>query len=147
MTGYTIRPVDGGDEEIADTLRDLHTLTFLGDAPTPDFEIGAWWLVFDTTNEPVGFAGITPSTYAANTGYMKRSGVLPAHRGRGLQRRLLRVRERYAKARNWCAVVTDTALHNVASANSLIACGFRLFRPDPLWCGEGWDYWRKQYAE
>ena len=35
---YRIREVDGQDDEIADTLADLHRLTFFNGACLPDFD-------------------------------------------------------------------------------------------------------------
>jgi GNAT superfamily N-acetyltransferase len=146
MTGiYKIRPVDGGDEWFADMLRDLHTETFLDTAETPDFSHGFWWIVYSDSAlaQPVGFAGITPSTYRPNTGYLKRAAVIRAHRGHGLQRRMISVRERFARRMGWDAIYTDTATFNVKSSNNLFKAGFELFRPDPIWNGEDFLYWRK----
>ena len=41
---YRIREADGHDEDIAETLTDLHRLTFFGGAPIPPFDQGHWWL-------------------------------------------------------------------------------------------------------
>jgi hypothetical protein len=43
---YRIREVDGSDDEIADTLADLHRLTFFESAPIPEFGLGHWWLAY-----------------------------------------------------------------------------------------------------
>lgn len=126
-----IREVDGSDDEIAEHLSALHTLTFLGDAPRVETDQGHWWLVYDGDN-PVAFAGLTKSTYRSACGYLKRSGVLHSHRGRGLQRRLLRVREARARRNGWTMIVTDTT-ENVHSSNNLIASGYRLFLPPHPW--------------
>lgn len=145
MTGiYRIRPVDGGDEFYADTLRDLHAEIFLDTAECPDFETGQWWLVYGA-NQIIGFAGVTPSTYLPNTGYLKRAGVRVGHQG-GLQRRLIRVRESYARRMGWDAVYTDTAPFNYRSSNNLFKSGFELFKPTPPWAGDDWLYWRKHLA-
>ena len=37
---YRVREVDGQDDEIADTLADLHRLTFFNGAGLPDFDWG-----------------------------------------------------------------------------------------------------------
>jgi predicted acetyltransferase len=97
----------------------------------------------DGAREVAGFCGLTP-TYDAptDTAYLKRAGVLPWHRGAGLQKRFLRVRERKAKHLGFSSIVTDTT-DNPASANSLIACGYRIYRPASPW---GWNhtiYWKK----
>ncbi|WP_409364804.1 GNAT family N-acetyltransferase [Bradyrhizobium sp. JYMT SZCCT0428] len=73
---------------MADTLLELHRLTFLDCAPIPKFDHGHWWLARDET-EPVGFAGVVPSTHVSNAGYFCRVGVLRKHWGRRLQLRLM----------------------------------------------------------
>lgn len=142
---YAIRPVDGADELVADLLRELHDTTFGDSAPIPEFDHGFWWIVY-ADKEPAGFAGITPSTYLPNTGYLKRAAVLIEHRGRGLQRRLIAVRERLARKVKWDTIYTDTATFNVKSSNNLFRAGFELFRPNPIWNGEDYLYWRKSCA-
>ena len=72
---YRIREVDGQDDDIADTLGDLHRLTFFNGAGLPDFDCGHWWLAFHGAT-PVAFAGLVPSTHAHNAGYICRVGVL-----------------------------------------------------------------------
>src|SRR6202035_2296177 len=72
---YRIREVDGHDDEIADTLTDLHRLTFFDGASIPEFDWGHWWLAFHETI-PVAFSGVVPSTRAFNAGYFCRVGVL-----------------------------------------------------------------------
>jgi hypothetical protein len=41
---YSIRAVDGDDDEVAEILGDLHQLTFLDSAALPQFGSGSWWL-------------------------------------------------------------------------------------------------------
>jgi len=43
---YRIRMVDASDDDIADTLTELHRLTFFDTAATPKFDLGAWWLAY-----------------------------------------------------------------------------------------------------
>lgn len=138
---YRIREVDGDDEEVADTIKYLHTLTFGDTAPMVNPEDGMWWLV-DYQREPVGFAGLDVSTHEA-TGYLCRSGVLHEHRGQGLQKRLIRVREAKARRLGWKWMHTDTA-DNPPSANSLIGVGYRMFNPDFPWGLPRSIYWRKK---
>ena len=64
---YRIREVDGHDDEIMDTLADLHQLTFFDGASIPEFDHGHWWLAFHET-VPVAFAGVVPSTRAYREG-------------------------------------------------------------------------------
>jgi GNAT superfamily N-acetyltransferase len=138
---YRIREVDGHDEEIADTLADLHRLTFFGGAPVPEFDHGYWWFVF-REKTPVGFAGVVPSTREVNAGYFCRVGVLEKYRGNTLQLRLMRVLEARARHIGWGSIVSDTT-DNIASANNFIRAGYRLYQPPYPW---GWPhtlYWRK----
>jgi acetyltransferase (GNAT) family protein len=138
---YRIREVDGHDDEVADTLADLHRLTFLNGAAIPEFDRGHWWLTFFETT-PVAFAGLVPSTRAGNAGYFCRVGVLRKHCGNRLQSRLMRAMETRAKYNGWSCVVSDTT-DNIASANNFIRAGYRLYRPQYPW---GWPntlYWRK----
>jgi GNAT superfamily N-acetyltransferase len=69
--------------------------------------------------------------------------VLPEFRGQGLQKRLIRIRLKTAKAigMNWA--VTDT-YDNPASGNNMIACGFKLFIPSDPWGVGRTLYWRKR---
>ena len=138
---YRIREVDGDDEEIADTLTELHQFTFLDAAPVPKFDQGHWWLAFGR-DEPIGFAGIIPSTHVFNAGYFCRVGVLGKHCGRGLQLRLMRAMEARARLSRWCSVVSDTT-DNLHSAHNFVRAGYRLFRPERPWAWPNTLYWRK----
>lgn len=46
LSMYRIRIADADDEEIAETLGDLHRLTFFDCAVMPQFELGTWWLAY-----------------------------------------------------------------------------------------------------
>lgn len=106
---------------------------------------GDWWVAWEG-QEPVAFACLKPTRGDPSTGYLARAGVVKAARGKGLQKRLIRVREARAKALGMQCVVTDTANFNVASSNSLIACGYRLYRPAYLWGFHDGNYWKKELA-
>jgi hypothetical protein len=93
---YRIREVDGHDDDIADTLADLHRLTFFDGASIPEFDQGHWWLAFFDAML-VALAGLVPSTRAGNAGYFSRVGVLQKHCGNRLQLRLMRAIETRAK--------------------------------------------------
>jgi len=41
---YKIRIVDASDDDLVDTLADLHRSTFFDAAAMPQFGLGAWWL-------------------------------------------------------------------------------------------------------
>jgi GNAT superfamily N-acetyltransferase len=126
-------------------LRALHQLTLPSDAE-PHWGSGWWWLVWaDEGIAPVAFAGCQPSQRWGDAMYLCRSGVHQAFRGKGLQRRLISVRERLARRLGMRWVITSTH-ENPASANSLIACGFRMYEPNKPWGAKGTLYWRKEIA-
>jgi hypothetical protein len=86
---YRIREVNGHDDDVADTLAELHHLTFFQSAPLPEFDWGHWWLAY-YGRLPVAFAGLVPSTDVENAGYFSRVGAVEEHCGRALQLRLMR---------------------------------------------------------
>lgn len=141
--GYRIREVDGLDDEIEQTIHALHSQTSSFPAiESGAFERGYWWLAY-FLDEPVAFAGLVPSASWENVGYLKRAGVLPEHRGHGLQRRLMRVRENKAKRLGWTHIISDCT-DNLHSANNFIRCGYQLYQPSRPWAFANTLYWRKE---
>ena len=138
---YRIRAVDAQDDEIAETLTELHRLTFFDTAAVPEFDQGYWWLAF-RERESVAFAGIIPSTHISNAGYFCRVGVLRKHCGNRLQLRLMRALEARARVNGWSSIVSDTT-DNLPSANNFIRAGYRLFEPKSCWAWPNTLYWRK----
>lgn len=138
---YRFCEVDGFEE--ADTLADLHRRIFEADVPPPT-DYGHWW-IGTCAGVPVAFAGLVASTLGPGIGYLKRAGVAAGHRGRGLQRRMITLREMRARRNGWHRIVTDTT-DNVASANNLMACGYRLFRPEHPWAFRDSLYWTKNLS-
>lgn len=104
-----------------------------------------WWVVW-CGKQPVGYGGLRPCKEAFNRGlgFLCRVGVVESHRGNGLQKRLIAVRERQARAMGMRALVTYCVPWNCASINSLIACGYKTYRPDEKWGGAGSIYFRKR---
>ncbi len=143
-TLYRIREVDGGDDETAEILTELHHLTFFGGASVPSFDWGHWWLAYRGA-EPIAFAGLVASTHARNAGYFSRVGVLQPHWGHRLQLRLMRAMEARARRNGWSRVVSDTTA-NVPSANNFIRAGYRIFRPSVPWAFPETIYWHKCVA-
>lgn len=142
---FTIRRIDATDEFWAEELHALHALCFTDDvAPRlklDETEGGFWWLVFDDA-KPIAFGGIVPGKRNPGFGYLARAGVHPKYRGHGLQRRLIRVRERYARQLGWKGCVTDTT-NTPHSANNLIREGYFIFTPKKPWSFTNTTYWRK----
>lgn len=102
-------------------LRELEIETFSTDQPY-DLSKGYWWIVY-CKDTPVGFAGLDECP--DGTYFMSRAGVLPAHRGKGLHKRLITIRLAYAKRLGTHEVWTYVEDVNVASKNNLLAKGFK----------------------
>jgi hypothetical protein len=142
---YRITRVDGDDDNIAELLRELHDETFGDAAPQIDPEQGWWWIAYsvDGGRDVAGFCWLTPTDAdPLRIGYLKRAGVLMPHRGQRLQRRFVRVREAQARRVGLKTLVTDTS-DNPSSANNLIACGYRIYRPPEPWGFPHTIYWYK----
>jgi GNAT superfamily N-acetyltransferase len=135
-----IRPIDGKQEAAAALLLYLQLSILDGDVPMEPSS-GYWWVAYDGAL-PVGFAAVSQSVRWSDTGYLCRAGVIRSHRGKGLQKRLIRVRERKARQVGWKWLITDT-YSNPASSNSLISCGYRIFKPSQPWSFDSAIYWRK----
>jgi GNAT superfamily N-acetyltransferase len=110
----------------------------------PVLENSLWWVVW-RGKEPVGYAGLRVCEGAANLGlgFLSRAGVVAKHRGKGLQKRLVRAREAEARALGLSEIVTYVAHWNCPSINSLVACGYRFYRPATKWGGSSSVYLRK----
>ena len=130
---YRIREVDSiGDNEAIEAIHQLNGQTPTFPRITEDeLAIGYWWLAF-FEQEPVAFAGLIATRECSETGYFKRAGVDPKHRGNGLQLRLMRARVRKARKLGFKQLVTETT-DAVHSANNCIRCGFEIFQPETPW--------------
>ena len=127
----------------ARTLTSLHKNVFSADDAMPDFHTDLWWLLISNAEGgAAGFCGMSVLPRDPGTGYLKRAGVLPKHRGQGLQRRMVRVRETAARRLGLNDMITTT-YHNSASANNLISCGYKLYDPRDPWMAKGTLYWVK----
>ena len=121
-------------------LKRLHVDTFPAD-DFPRFTSG-WWWVARQGEVAVAFCGVQPSAHWGDCVYLVRAGVMPSHRGLGLQKRLIKVRERFARQMGASWSITYT-YRNPASSNSLIRCGYRIYEPASPWGPAGSIYWRK----
>jgi GNAT superfamily N-acetyltransferase len=136
-----LKRVDIRKESIQDKLSALQKICLPYDQPI-DTNFGSWWIASEGGRD-IGFAGLVRSVSWTDCGYLCRAGVVPVARGQGLQKQFIRVRIRQAKALGWRWVVTDTT-DNPASANSLIATGFKLFQPTKPWGFKNTLYWRRK---
>ena len=138
---FRICCVDAEDPKTWALLVQMDHQCFAYDAPALTDNGGAWWIAY-SKGVPAGFGAIKQSSNSAEGGYLSRAGVLPNFRGCGLQKKLINRRLDYAQKQGWHWVVTDTN-DNPASGNSLISCGFRMFKPDLKWAFSHSCYWKK----
>ena len=122
-----IRMVEGGGVPLELTLLDARC--FPGE-PGAKWE-ESYWFEARAAGELVAFAGVAHRS--RRVWELTRCGVRPDARGRGLQRALVRARERFARSRGGAACVTYVEPSNFASANNLIACGYRVYAPATPW--------------
>jgi GNAT superfamily N-acetyltransferase len=103
-----------------------------------------WWIVWHG-KEAVGYAGLRPCQLPCNegVGFLNRVGVVAEHRGHGLQKRLIRVRESAARSYGMTELVTYCMGWNCASVNSLISCDYKFYRPETRYGGADAVYLRK----
>jgi GNAT superfamily N-acetyltransferase len=103
---------------------------------------GIWWLAKDGAT-PVAFAAMKASAQWGDAAYLSRCGVLASHRGQGLQRKLIRVREAAARSQGLRWLITDTR-RNPASVNNLTRAGFQMYEPSRPWSFKDALYWKKK---
>lgn len=113
-------------------FKDNYTLTFDG---------AYWFMAFDEDKIPCAYAAFT--ILPTGFGFLSRAGVLPGARGHGLQKRLVRARERNARGFGVSRMVTYTSLDNVQSSNNLIKSGYRLYVPPYEWGIKNGLYWER----
>ena len=103
---------------------------------------GTWFLIFD--KRLIAFGLVVPSRQLVDTAYLSRCCVYPSHRGQGIQRRLIRSRERYMRSQGYTWMITDTSTDNPASSNSLLKCGYKIIYPTKPWANSNSIYWTKK---
>lgn len=140
---YIVRGVDVEDHDDAELIENLYRQTYPDGSQALNVQAGGgyWWIAY-YHGEPAAFLGMVRSDQGLAAGYICRVGVIAKHRGNGLQKRLMRVCERKAKALGWTEIVSDTN-DNPASSNSFIACGYGTYLPKDKWALAGAIYWRK----
>lgn len=143
MSAIRIRRVDGTHWETAALLAWFQLETMPAD-PVVEPDEGHWWIAYDGSN-PVAFVGMTDVEGWPRTGYVARVGVLPSHRGQGLQKRLLAVCERRGRELGLERLISTT-YNNPPSANSFIARQYRTYEPQQRWGADDTIYWIKSLA-
>ena len=128
--GYSIRKT-----------RDQKTVAALNQLLFPEDELDGpgnqHWLVRDDDGEAVGFCSARPSHSETDAVFLSRAGLLPAARRKGLHRRMIEVRERWARKQGFHRVITYVHATNVPSLRGLLSAGYAPYEP----------YWRDSLGD
>lgn len=104
-----------------------------------------YWQLVDDEGKP---QGMTSAVFRPEKGYvyLSYSMISPFCREKGLQRRLIRHRLRWAKRQGAVYAITYTILHNYPSIMNLLRCGFKFAEHPRGWFGVGYDvhYFERQ---
>lgn len=93
---------------------------------------GAYWLA-TYNNKPVGFCAIHPLANDPRSCFLARAGVLRSYQRHGLQKRMLSVREAWARKEGYSTLLTYTQPWNWKSMASLIKRDYKLYTPAEYW--------------
>lgn len=94
------------------------------------------WLVWDDRNKVVGFCSIRPLKTERGYAYLSKSALLYEARGKGLHKRMIRVRVMWARKNGYKAIITYVERFNIASFKNLLKLGFEPYKPIDDWAGE-----------
>lgn len=142
---YRTYLVAANEARYAAVVADLHARLFPNVVfPYPHY--GDWWVTYEG-KLPVAFAHTEPTTFYPNSGYFGRVGVLPDHRGHGLQFHLMKKAEVHAReVRLYEALYSDTTRVKHSAAN-FVRRRWTKFEPAPdlkvQWGSKDTVYWRK----
>jgi len=99
------------------------------------------WVSIDKS-ELVGYLSVHP--LRRGVWFFSRVGVMPSHRGQGLQRKLMATMERHGRAAGWRSIVTYTAGHNGYSTHNILSAGYRTYEPRKSYVGWECVHMRKK---
>lgn len=100
-----------------------------------------FWLVWNQDYDPVGYCCL--SIVDSEIVFMSLCGLFPEARGNGLQRRMLTVREKWARRKGYKIVITYALRDNPYSYENLIKRGYMLYEPEYPWVDGNVYYFRK----
>jgi GNAT superfamily N-acetyltransferase len=141
----TIKKMEDAANDLV--LLNLQKRALPGDYPLEPSSATTFWIAY-VGNKPAAFAALSaPLKAEKEAAHLSRCGVLKEYRGRGIQKLLIAARLKAAKEEGHRFVVTDTRAWNAPSINSLIASGFRAYKPKRPWMATGTCYWIKDLSK
>jgi len=105
-------------------IHELDRACFPGDKPSLDdkkWPTHVWWTAEDD-GVPVGYIGLNLHPEVAS---VTRVGVLASARRCGLQKRLIRTAQRYARRHAYNKLETYVLTENLASLRGFVSCGWK----------------------
>lgn len=123
--------------EDLELVQEIDRTCFAGTAPPLDgaeLHDSVWW-VATLNKEPVGYIGLQYPSDGRENGlilepgcFFPRVGVIPAFRGGGLQKRLMRTMHNYARKDGVSRIFTYVWIGNIASLRSIERMGYLAYK-------------------
>jgi GNAT superfamily N-acetyltransferase len=136
-----IEDIEDAREHWADFQHHTHGPEFFDKWPGDDH---IFWLIIDEKQD----IGMMSAVYRPEKGYVYLSYaiIIPSHQAKGLQRKLIQHRLRWAKRQGAFYAVTYTLMDNYPSIMNLLRCGFKFAKEPRGWSGygPGVHYFEKQ---
>lgn len=129
--------------EDEDILRAVHTLCMPGDDWPGLSPRTAAWVGEDETGTLVAMC-MARKTDSGKSVFLERAGVFRSHAGGGLQRRMIRARESWARRQGATHTITYTMYESWASITNLLRCGYRFYNPSWRWAGKQVHYFIRE---
>lgn len=85
-----------------------------------------WWIIY-INNRPVGFSGLIIDKKRKH-GHVTWTGILKKYRGNGIHKKIITIREVYARRTGLKYITSYIHRDNIISANNLIKSGYMLFQ-------------------
>lgn len=125
------------------TIKELNSLPeFFPLDPLTEGISGHEWFLAKSHGEIVGWCGFTLT--ASGVAKIYRTGVFPEYQGKGVKAKMVKAMERAAKKLGAHTMTSYCDIDNLASANSLINSGYKLYSPVYVWSSGTWLYWKKK---
>lgn len=105
-----------------------------------DYSEDILWVV-KRGSKSIGMCSLKPLP-AEDSVFFSFSFIDPEHRGKGLQRKLIRARLEWARRHGYACALTYTWENNYPSMSNLIKCGFRFYTPHTKYAGKAF-YFKK----
>jgi len=128
-------------------VKNLDPIILLNELIFPEDELDVGhntfhWLARNKhNNEPIGFCSV--SDFGEGILFLSRAGLLPEYRGRNIQRRFIRVREKFAMRNGYQKIITYTLKNNYNSISSLIKSDYHIYTPAYEYVGKEFTYFIK----